>query len=50
MDTLGFTSAPISDEHLAMVKSMPMRQFVRISGLDISEDALEELMSATRAR
>ncbi|MFF5965132.1 beta-glucosidase [Streptomyces collinus] len=49
MDTLGFTGAPISEEHLAMVKSMTMRQFLRISGLDVPQDALEALMSATRA-
>jgi beta-glucosidase len=49
MDTLGFTGAPITEEHLAMVKSMTMRQFLRISGLDVPQDALEALMSATRA-
>jgi beta-glucosidase len=47
-DTLGFTGVPVPEEQMAMVVSMTMRQFVRISGLDVPEEALEELMAATR--
>ncbi|WP_106400478.1 beta-glucosidase family protein [Actinocorallia populi] len=46
--TLGLEGAPITEEQLAMVASMTMRQFIGISGLDISTDALEELMDVSR--
>ncbi|GAA3383457.1 beta-glucosidase [Cryptosporangium minutisporangium] len=45
---LGFANAPISDEHLAMVKSMTMRQFITISGLDLPVARLEELAATSR--
>jgi len=35
-------------EQLAMVRSMTMRQFVRISGLPISTDDLDALIARTR--
>ncbi|MFB7892889.1 beta-glucosidase [Microbacterium sp. NPDC056044] len=41
--TLGFASAEISAEQMAQVRSMTMRQFVRISGLPIPLDALEAI-------
>ena len=48
MNALGFTGVQIPEEQLTMVRSMTMRQFVRISGLAISDDALEDLMFVTR--
>ncbi|MGR6919847.1 glycoside hydrolase family 3 C-terminal domain-containing protein [[Actinomadura] parvosata] len=47
MDTLGLTATPVTEEQLAMIASMTMRQFVAISGLDISTDALQALMTAS---
>ncbi|MEU7838355.1 glycoside hydrolase family 3 C-terminal domain-containing protein [Nonomuraea sp. NPDC049129] len=49
MDTLGLTGAPITEEQLAMIASMTMRQFIGISGLDISTDALQALMTVSRS-
>jgi beta-glucosidase len=49
MDTLGLTGASITGEHLRMIASMTMRQFVGISGLDISTEALRFLMAASRS-
>lgn len=46
--TLGFASAQISAEQLAQVRSMTMRQFVRISGLPIPLDALEAIADQSR--
>ncbi|WP_262002004.1 glycoside hydrolase family 3 C-terminal domain-containing protein [Microbacterium sp. Mcb102] len=47
-ETLGFTAVEVSPEHLAMMASMTMRQFVNISGLDIPASALDELIVASR--
>jgi beta-glucosidase len=47
MDTLGLAGTPVTEEQLAMIASMTMRQFVAISGLDISTDALQALMTAS---
>jgi beta-glucosidase len=47
---LGFDGVAVSDEHMAMMASMTMRQFVNISGLDIPADRLEELMTKTRSK
>jgi beta-glucosidase len=49
MDTLGLTGTPVTEEQLAMIASMTMRQFIGISGLDISTDALQSLMAASRS-
>lgn len=46
--TLGFASAEISAEQLAQVRSMTMRQFVRISGLPIPLDVLEAIADQSR--
>ncbi|GAA5078264.1 beta-glucosidase [Thermocatellispora tengchongensis] len=48
MDALGLTGAPITEEQMAMIASMTMRQFIGISGLDVSTDALRSLMAASR--
>ncbi|WP_223694875.1 beta-glucosidase family protein [Leifsonia poae] len=48
LQVLGFDKVEIPEEQLIMVRSMTMRQFVRISGLDIADDALEDLMRVTR--
>ncbi|MEV0196735.1 glycoside hydrolase family 3 C-terminal domain-containing protein [Nonomuraea sp. NPDC050691] len=48
MDTLGLTGAPVTEEQLAMIASMTMRQFIGISGLNVSTDALQALMTASR--
>lgn len=48
MDSLGFSSATVSAEQLAMMASMTMRQFLNISGLPIPADVLDELMLASR--
>ena len=48
MHALGFAAVEVPDEQMAMVRSMTMRQFVRISGLPIADEALEALMAATR--
>ena len=47
---LGFDGVAVSDEHMAMMASMTMRQFVNISGLDIAADRLEELMTKTPSK
>ena len=47
-ETLGFASAEISAEQMAQVRSMTMRQFVRISGLPIPLDALEAIADQSR--
>ena len=48
MQTLGFADAEVSPEHMAMMASMTMRQFVNISGLDIPEQSLADIMAASR--
>ena len=47
-DALGFSAAEVSPEHLAMMASMTMRQFVNISGLDIPTSTLDNLILASR--
>ncbi|WP_449408760.1 glycoside hydrolase family 3 C-terminal domain-containing protein [Microbacterium maritypicum] len=47
-DALGFSAAEVSPEHLAMMASMTMRQFVNISGLDIPTRTLDDLILASR--
>ncbi|MBF4514178.1 glycoside hydrolase family 3 C-terminal domain-containing protein [Plantibacter sp. VKM Ac-2885] len=47
-DTLGFSAVEVSPEHMAMMASMTMTQFVNISGLDIPADALAALIEASR--
>ncbi|RQP09818.1 MAG: beta-glucosidase [Microbacteriaceae bacterium] len=47
-DLIGFSAVQVPEEQMAMVRSMTMTQFVRISGLDIPAAALEELMAPTR--
>lgn len=47
-DALGFSAAEVSPEHLAMMASMTMRQFVNISGLDIPANTLNDLILASR--
>jgi len=47
-DALGFSAAEVSPEHLAMMASMTMRQFVNISGLDIPTSTLDDLILASR--
>jgi len=49
MDTLGLQVAPVTKEQMAMIASMTMRQFISISGLEISSEALEELMATSRS-
>lgn len=46
--TLGFASVEIPAEQMAQVRSMTMRQFVRISGLPIAIDALEAIAEQSR--
>jgi beta-glucosidase len=46
--TLGFASAEITAEQLVQVRSMTMRQFVRISGLPIPLDTLEAIADQSR--
>ncbi len=46
-EVLGLGAVEVSPEHLAMMASMTMRQFVAISGLPIATTALEELISAS---
>ena len=48
LNALGFTGVSIPEEQLAMVRSMTMRQFVRISGLAVAEETLANLMAASR--
>jgi beta-glucosidase len=48
MERLGFASASVSAEQMAMVASMTMRQFLHISGLPIPAEVLDELMLASR--
>jgi beta-glucosidase len=50
MERLGFASADVSAEQMAMVASMTMRQFLHISGLPIPADVLDELMLASRPK
>ncbi len=47
-DALGFSAAEVSPEHLAMMASMTMRQFLNISGLEIPTSRLDELILASR--
>lgn len=46
-ETLGFASVQIAPEQLVQVRSMTMRQFVRISGLPIPLEKLETIASTT---
>ena len=46
-DALGFGSAQVSDEQMAMLVSMTMEQFINISGLDISRNSIDELIAAS---
>ncbi len=46
-EVLGLGAVEVSPEHLAMMASMTMRQFVAISGLPYATTALEELISAS---
>ncbi|ABS04005.1 beta-glucosidase [Kineococcus radiotolerans] len=48
LSLLGFGQAVISAEHLLMVRSMTMRQFVTISGLDVPAERLAALSDTTR--
>jgi len=48
MQALGFAAVEVPAEQTAMVRSMTMRQFVRISGLPISTDDLDALMALSR--
>lgn len=48
MEDLGLASTEVSPEHLAMMRSMTMQQFVHISGLDLPEEVLSELMAASK--
>lgn len=48
MDALGFTSVEVSPEHLAMMSSMTMQQFVNISGVPIADEVFTELIAASR--
>ena len=45
--TLGFTSVEVPAEQMAQVRSMTMRQFVRISGLPVPLEALQLLADRT---
>ncbi|WP_087485798.1 glycoside hydrolase family 3 C-terminal domain-containing protein [Brachybacterium massiliense] len=47
-DALGFTGVEVPEEQMAMVASMTMNQFVKISGLDIAGGVLDDLIAATR--
>ncbi len=46
-DALGFTGVDVPAEQMAMVESMTMRQFVRISGLEVPQETLQDLIAAT---
>jgi len=46
--TLGFASVDVPAEQMAQVRSMTMRQFVRISGLPVPLDTLQSLADSTR--
>ncbi len=48
LDALGFSAVQVPEEHMAQVRSMTMRQLLRISGLEVPADTLEELMAASR--
>ncbi|WP_246005566.1 glycoside hydrolase family 3 C-terminal domain-containing protein [[Actinomadura] parvosata] len=48
LQALGFADATISEEHMAMVRSMTMRQFITISGLDLPVERLQELAATSR--
>ncbi|WP_223167339.1 beta-glucosidase [Nonomuraea sp. SYSU D8015] len=48
LEALGFADATISEEHMAMVRSMTMRQFINISGLDLPVERLQELAATSR--
>jgi beta-glucosidase len=47
-DMFGFSAAQVPEEQMAMVRSMTMQQFIRISGAPIPAEALEPFMAATR--
>ena len=46
-DALGFGSAEVSAEHMAMLASMTMEQFINISGPDIPRASIDELIAAS---
>lgn len=50
MSTLGLDQAPVTDEQIAMIRSMTMSQFVHISGLPVPPESLESLMAITRPK
>ncbi|WP_416416374.1 beta-glucosidase [Paenarthrobacter aromaticivorans] len=47
-DALGFTGVDISPEHLAMMSSMTMTQFIHISGLPVEAEVLARVMRDSR--
>lgn len=47
-DALGFTGVEISPEHLAMMSSMTMTQFINISGAPVPAETLARLMRDSR--
>ena len=47
-DALGFTGVEISPEHLAMMTSMTMTQFINISGIPVPTETLTRLMRDSR--
>ncbi|MDQ0826091.1 MULTISPECIES: glycoside hydrolase family 3 C-terminal domain-containing protein [unclassified Arthrobacter] len=48
MEALGFNSVEVSAEHLAMLSSMTMTQFINISGVPVPEETLAHLMRDSR--
>ncbi|MGJ1598604.1 beta-glucosidase [Clavibacter sepedonicus] len=48
IEVLGLTDDAVSPEHMAMMASMTMRQFGAISGMELPQDALDEIMAASR--
>ncbi|WP_189017260.1 glycoside hydrolase family 3 C-terminal domain-containing protein [Paenarthrobacter histidinolovorans] len=47
-DALGLTGVDVSPEHLAMMSSMTMTQFIHISGLPVEAEILNRLMRDSR--
>lgn len=47
-DALGLTGVDVSPEHLAMMSSMTMAQFIHISGLPVEAEILARLMRDSR--
>ncbi|MHA7189441.1 beta-glucosidase family protein [Arthrobacter sp. MDT2-16] len=50
MRALGLDSVEVSSEHLAMMASMTMQQFVNISGISIPAEELDDIMASSRPR